>query len=104
MLKMKNHKMGVGRCHIYNIQVHKTWTHQNKKTGNNGQHDHNNDGNDAARQVLHGEGGGLLVHVVDQNVLHLQFLAGDVWLKLGSVLKEGQHLDLEAGNGGTENE
>lgn len=78
------------------------WTDQNKKTSNNGQHYHDDDGNDPARQVLHGESRGLLIHIVDQDVLHLQLLSGNIWLKLSGVLKEGQHLHLQVGNKDTE--
>lgn len=75
-----------------------TRTHQDQQTSNNSQHHHNNDGDDPAGQMLHGESRGLLVHIVHQDVLHPQLLAANSWLKLSSVFKQGQHLDLDGGN------
>lgn len=44
--------------------------------------------------MLHGEGGGLLVHVVHQDVLHLQLLALYHWGKLVLAPEQGQNLHL----------
>ena len=71
------------------------FTHQDQQAGHHSQHHHHDDGDDPARQVLHGEGRALLVHVVHQDVLHLQFLAVHVGLKLLLVLEQWQHLHLQ---------
>ena len=69
-------------------------THHNQQAGDHGQHHHHDDGDDSAGKGLHGEGGGLLVHVVHQDVLHLQLLLANHGLKLLLALEQGQHLHL----------
>lgn len=70
-------------------------THQDQQAGDHSQHHHNDDGDDPTGQVLHGNSGGFLVHVVHQDALHLQLLVTNSWLKLVLVLEQGQHLYLQ---------
>lgn len=69
-------------------------THQSQQANDHSQHHHNNDSNDPTSQVLHGESWGLLIHIVHQDVLHLQPLASQGGLECLLVLEQGKNLHL----------
>lgn len=70
-------------------------THQGQKSSNHNHHHDHNHSDDSTSQVLHGEGWVDLIHVVHQNVLHLQPFPTHHWSKLVLVREQGEDLHLE---------
>ena len=101
--KKELHQDGTQHRHTDHRQIHRLefalriTTHHHQQAGHDGQHHHHDDGDDTPGEGLHGEGGGLLVHVVHQDVLHLQLLLANHGLKLVLALEQGQHLNLSGG-------
>ena len=70
-------------------------TYQDKQASNHDQHHHHDDGDDATRQMLHGKSRGFLIHIVHQDVLHLQALGAHLGWKGFLVREQGQHFHLQ---------